>query len=180
MKSLQVEHRGLRQLLALLQCKLQRLEQGDSPDFNLIEDTINYIENYLERYHHPKEDIIYQYIIKHNLDSQGKFAKAVKEHSTFKQLTQPLRTTLQSILLDIIIPNEVSAHQLKTFIEAQQSHVDYEDNYIFPLIEQSLSDKQWAEISLLIPKQEADPLFGEHVHAEYNALYLRLRDMETN
>lgn len=179
-KELRQEHQGHRQLLALLKRKLAKLEQGMPPNYGLIEDTINYIGDYAGRYHHPKEDIVYQYIIKKGLDFHGDFDKVVKEHNRFDQLTSPLSKSLQSILLDIIVPRETFIVQLSDFILAEQSHLDSEDNHIFPLIETLLAEDDWLLITAALPVKNEDPLFGEKVHNEYLDLYHRLSNIEPN
>ncbi len=46
MKSLRLEHKGLGQILELLQNKLRMLKEGTPPNFNLIDDAIHYVENH--------------------------------------------------------------------------------------------------------------------------------------
>lgn len=175
MKGLRLEHKGLSQLLDLLQTKLQMLEQDIAPKYSLMEDTIDYIESYIELYHHPKEDIIYHYVIDHGLDANEHFANIVKEHKTIEHTTKQLKATLKSILLDIIVPKETTIEQLRAFIQIEQSHMEQEENLIFPLAETLLEEKDWALIAQSVPTQTEDPLFGERVRAEYEELYLRLR-----
>lgn len=178
MKDLYREHKGLKKLLEFLQVKLHMLEKDLPIKYRLIEDTLDYIENYLNIYHHPKEDIIYNYIIEHGLDTKEYFAKTVKEHIQIGYIVEPLNATLRSILLDIITPKEVTIEQLSNFIQAQQAHLQYEESLIFPLAEAILDEKDWAIIEQSVPVQINDPLFGENVRAEYEDLYHRLREID--
>jgi hemerythrin-like domain-containing protein len=174
MAGLRQEHKGLNQLIALLQSKLEELNQGHSPNFNLMEDVINYIENYANAYHHPKEDVIYHYIIEQQLDEKGLFSAIVQEHKKFVQITSHLRQSIQSILMDTIVPRDKFIVQLDEFIREEQSHIENEENIIFPLAESLLTEQDWIVISQSIPDIIEDPLFGRQVKAEYKELYKRL------
>ena len=121
------DHKGLCQLLTLLQTKLTMIEQELPANYNLISDAINYIESYVRRYHHPKEDIIYHYIIDQQLDMEGHFIESCQEHQQFEPITKKLKASLQSILLDVVIPREIFIGHLRAFIDAEQSHVKNED-----------------------------------------------------
>lgn len=179
MRGLRQDHQGLRQLIALLQRKLEVLNQGKMPNCNLMIDVIDYIENYAGHYHHPKEDIIYNYIIKLELDNKWQFLEIIQQHKQFKEITNRLQIAIQNILLDTIVPQETFIRQLTDFIEAEQNHLDSEDKIIFPLIESLLTDEDWSVISRSIPAQVEEPLFGMQIHGEYQDLYQRLTETET-
>ena len=114
--SLYLEHKGLKKLLSLLQQKSDNLAQEKPIDFNLIEDVVMYIENFVDSYHHPKEDVIYQYIIDNNLDDSNEFQTKLNDHDDIKELTQHLKQVLHSISLDVIVSKESLNSQLKNFI----------------------------------------------------------------
>lgn len=178
MRTLRQDHLGLRKLLALLAHKLQRLQQGIPPNYALIEDAINYIENHVSRYHHPTEDVLYRYAIEHGLDEHKHFATIMAEHKTLIEQTQTVKSSLQSILMDIIIPREEFIGQLKDYIQAEQSHMDKEDSLIFPLLDKLLHEDDWLKITNRLPEQLEDPLFGKGVQQEFQNLYKRLAEIE--
>lgn len=180
MGKLHQDHHSLRKILALLKHKLQRLESGIPLNYSLIEDAINYIESYAGSYHHPTEDIICQYVIAHGMDDRGHCAAIIEEHKKFAELTQALKASLQAILMDIIVPREEFTGHLRDYIQAELSHLDKEDNLIFPLLDKLLSEKDWLQITLNRPVPIEDPLFGEQVQAEFQELYQRLTEMDDN
>lgn len=169
MSELKQEHKGLHRLIALLQIKLDKLNQGKKPDFNLMEDAINYIKNFADAYHHPKEDVIYHYIIDHQLDKQGLFAAIINEHKAFVQNTKNLKQAIQAILMDHVVPRDLFIDQLAGFIHAERSHLKQEDTIIFPLVESSLTEQDWDIIEHSIPAKVEDPLFGAQVKSEYRS-----------
>ncbi|WDE03509.1 hemerythrin domain-containing protein [Thalassomonas viridans] len=174
MKGLQREHKGHKQLLTLLEGKLARLKQNIPLDFNLLNDAVNYIDNYAGRYHHPKEDIIYHYMVDNDLDPHKDFAKIIEEHNKLEQITSQVQTSLQSILLDAITSTSRFATELEEFIQIHQQHLHIEDTVVFPQIERGLTEEDWQKLLPQMPNQEDDPLFGTKVQAEYLELYHRL------
>ena len=176
MKGLQREHKGHKQLLTLLEGKLERLKQNIPLDFNLLNDAVNYIENYAGRYHHPKEDIIYHYMVDNQLDPHKDFAKIIEEHTKLEQISSQLLTSLQGILLDAITSTSRFILELEEFIQVHKQHLHKEDTVIFPQIEQNLTGDDWQKILPQLPNQEDDPLFGTKVQAEYLELYHRLTE----
>lgn len=176
MKSLGLEHKGLGQILELLQNKLRMLKEGTPPNFNLIDDAIHYVENHASVYHHPKEDVIYQYIIDQGMDVNGEFSKIIQEHHTLAQNTHKLKEALDAILLDIVVPNNNLVDLLDRFIEAETNHLNNEEAVLFPLIEELLGDEDWSIISPLMPAQRDDPIFGRQVKKEYQELCNRLAE----
>ncbi len=117
MNVLRLEHRGLGQLLGLLQNKLRRLERGILPNFNLLADAIHYIESYATLYHHPKEDVIYRYMIDRQLDDKDQFINVMQEHSTLAQNTQSLKEAVDAILSDTIVSRDKLVTLLRKFIQ---------------------------------------------------------------
>lgn len=178
MRELRQEHMGFHQLIALLSAKLSKLNQGIQPDFNVMEDALDYIDDYTCVYHHPKEDIIYNYIVDHQLDNQGLFAAIIQEHDKFPMLISHLKQAIQSILNDTIVPRDVFISQLTEFIIAQRNHLEHEDKIIYPLVDSLLTEQDWQAISATLPPQGDDPLFGKRETTKYKELYRRLIEAE--
>ena len=58
------DHKKVEQLLNVLTKQLAQLQsQQHSINYVLMGDIVNYLRNYIDRYHHPKEDLIYAYYL---------------------------------------------------------------------------------------------------------------------
>jgi hemerythrin-like domain-containing protein len=53
------EHRNMAKLLDLLEAELAVYREGGVADFDLIRDIMDYTTSWPERYHHPKENLIF-------------------------------------------------------------------------------------------------------------------------
>jgi hemerythrin-like domain-containing protein len=53
------EHARFGRLLDLLEREAGRLESGQDPDYQLMLDIVDYLNDYPEKFHHPREDIAF-------------------------------------------------------------------------------------------------------------------------
>jgi len=158
--------------------KLVRLQREESIDYSLLEDAVLYIESFVDGYHHPKEDIIYQYIIDHDLDNNRVFQHKLDDHDDIKKITLDLKQVLHSINLDIIVSRNSVINELEAFIHVSNNHLNDEEHNTFPLIERLLNDEDWLNIAQLMPEYCEDPLFGRNLKEDYLDLSHRLANYE--
>ena len=58
------EHTGFAHLLDLLEKKLVAFHTGERPDYDLMLDILQYLGHFPDRYHHPREDIAFDCLVK--------------------------------------------------------------------------------------------------------------------
>lgn len=165
------DHANMGLLLALLRKKTPLLEENEKVDYRLIKTVVTYLKNYADQFHHPLEDLIYDYYIKHRLVSDEVAGRLSQEHKVIKKVTVELDALLDIILLDAIVAKEHFIKKLSEFIDLQTAHLAYEEQYILPEIAKSLSAEDWTNLALQWQDQEyIDPLFGDNVSEQYRAL----------
>lgn len=170
---LQKDHSNLEKLLNLLTEQLQILEQDDEVDFSLILDIVDYVESYLDLYHHPREDAMFKMYLAKSSSGRAMIDKLMKEHRALAQLTQSLCKLLNGIMHDAVISKETFKQELSAYIQHQKDHLTTEEEKVFPLINKTLTKEDWRQIEKEIPARE-DPLFGKQVLEQYETLYARL------
>ncbi|WP_432474012.1 hemerythrin domain-containing protein [Amphritea sp. HPY] len=179
LNELHQDHLNLNKLLAVLGNKLSKLKQGELPNFILLADAVDYISNYADRYHHPREDEMYHYF--HDLDCKElteAIDLCVAEHKRLKQYSDELLVEVDCILNDAVVPMDEFIDLLDTFLTHQVEHLNLEEGTLFPLLDDLASAEQWAELELKLPKMD-DPLFGEQQKERYTQLYTDLlQDMQ--
>jgi hemerythrin-like domain-containing protein len=173
MTQLHQDHINLSRLLTVLKNKLVELKEGERPDYHLIQDVIHYIVDYADTYHHPMEDVLYQYTIKHYPEHQETLNEIEQEHATIRGESNAFQEQVENILLDAIVPMGQFIEQLDQFVTQQFAHLNREEGRIFPLLEKTLSDDDWASVKAHLDHRD-DPLFGNEVAEEYKRLYQAL------
>ncbi|MEJ2765445.1 hemerythrin domain-containing protein [Photobacterium sp. MCCC 1A19761] len=172
LESIHTEHGYITRLLNILQQKLVAIQQGKEVNYQLIKDIVDYLQKHAEYCHHPKEDALYHYYQSHYGDSREMKDLAL-EHAELAKLTQEFSETVDMILMDAVIPLDVFASKLNTFVKRQKAHLEFEEKYILPLIRKTFTAADWVAVSTQY-EEYADPLFGDQVSERYRSLAERL------
>ncbi len=155
------DHKHIAILLRLLNSKQQKLANGDSVNFNLIRDVVEYMQCYAEHSHHPLEDLINElYVQLHPKEAVEK--KLGEEHENLIDSSSQLMATLNLILSDVPVQTEQLNNTLKDYVAQQKAHMIYEEAQIFPKWKKGLTDIDWQTIEARCQeKLIRDPLFSD-------------------
>lgn len=173
LSELHQDHVNLSKLLVILRLKAQNLREGSQPNFHLIADVIDYITNYADGYHHPREDELYKYYMGMSDALDSHLKQGAEEHAALKVATAELREAVDGVLHDTVRPMGDISDLLDGFVSQQLSHLSTEEGMLFPMIEELATDNDWEIIKTMLPNQ-ADPLFGAKQAEKYTDLYREL------
>ncbi|CAG9297887.1 hemerythrin domain-containing protein [Celerinatantimonas diazotrophica] len=176
------EHRNIASLLKVLEHKLELIRSGKTVKYKLIADIISYMRDYSDKYHHPKEDVIYDYYRKYrSSDAQQTVSnKLENEHDTLRQMTIELADVVELILLDAVIPLDQFSEKLENYINYQWRHLDYEEQEVFPALKEALTEDDWRNIEQNWEHSAArDPLFGPQIDKQFEELAERIAISES-
>ena len=172
------DHINMIQLLKILKIKSKLLEKDEEIDFRLIKTIITYLKMYSDKYHHPREDFIYDYYLNNCVADECLNMHLLDEHKLIREATIKIDELLTMILLDAVVSKDQFIEKLDNFIELQLRHINYEEQQVLPAIERTLSTADWFEIGLKWQQQEYhDPLFGDNVSTQYSQLAKIIKDM---
>ena len=173
MNRLAQDHARLGQLLDLLEGLLDRFHDGAEPDYELIDEVVEYMDNYADIVHHPTEDLIFRRLIEKGVEHNETFAILMRQHEGLSQLAKQFRKSLQGILSEEVLLREDVEADGRALVGNLRGHLIQEDREAFPLALQALNDDDWAEIAAAAPDVE-DPLFGNPDPQRFKALYRQL------
>lgn len=167
MKRLITDHKYITEIQGCLKQQMNLyFEQGVALDLDILLDIMYYLRNYMDCFHHPLEDRVYQkmrYRINDNALIE-KLELMEKEHSQLKILTQ----SLQEDFIALEAGESVSDNKLKrdflAYINTTEAHIELENKYLFPAIERFLLDTDLAIMERHMG-QYADPDYEAPVPA---------------
>jgi hemerythrin-like domain-containing protein len=136
-------------------------------------DTIDYLQNYADLYHHPREDLIFRFHLERSDTARDEVDELRRQHRALWESTNRLHVAIDGILHGEIVPRSEFVEQLSTYLSEQHEHLNAEEGYIFPLLRTSFTPKDWEVLSRSLPFRP-DPLFGPSVDEQYRALYTRI------
>ena len=168
LSSLHKDHLNITRLLTLLKQKLAAIRNEQPVSYFLLRDVVDYLREVSDKYHHPKEDMIYDYYLKYRV-VEGEVANRLhEEHARLLDAGTELKEMVEMILMDAVIPLDQLKAKLEAFIVLQQCHMDYEESEIFPLLRTKLTEDDWRHLEQNWRSKKAeDPLFGRVVAERY-------------
>lgn len=176
--TLHAEHVHMATLLDSIETQLQHLRSGTSVDFRLLLDMVHYFYSYPDKFHHPREDLAFTYLIDTDRRYTGYIKELELQHRDMHTDCRYLHEKLEQVVAgsdDIDL--ERLAVLLQDFVDFQRMHMDLEEGKIFPALRQHLSDEQWAQVERDCERL-ADPLFGDVVDSRYANVIDYIRSLE--
>ncbi|WP_432695795.1 hemerythrin domain-containing protein [Marinobacterium sp. YM272] len=171
MAELHQEHVNLKRLLDMLSRKIEKFRGGTHPNFQLMDDVVEYVGNYADTYHHPREDKMFEFFKGRDTDVDKLMLDCEKDHVDLKQLSTHLSEAIEGVLHDAaVVPMDQLIDQLDQFVGREKEHLNYEESKVFPALEKLASDKDWKALDEELPAP-SDPLFGSKQSDEYRDLY---------
>ncbi len=175
--SLRAEHRDMERLLSLLDSQLDLFEQGELPDYEVLQSIMEYFGDYPDSCHHPKEDLVAREL-EQTIGSTGPSAKKLAAlHEDLGRLTHAFADLLDRVVIEAAVPRDEFLRAAREFVSAQRHHMQMEEDGFFPQAEKALSagDGTMSDHPLLARQ---DPLFGTEVEARFTALRDRILSYE--
>ncbi len=172
---LKTEHRRLG---AVLQCLDAVLADAASnrmaPDFPLYYAVIRYIEDFLFRHHHPKEDqFLFPRLRERCQEAESLTRELERQHERGYELLDGLRKSLE--VYERHVGEEVRADfesAVRAYHRYEWDHMQRqrEENELLPLACAHLTDDDWQEIDSVF-SNILDPVFGEPAGEEFRRLF---------
>lgn len=156
-------------LLDLLEGELAVYGAGGVADFDLVRDIMDYTTSWPERYHHPKENLIFDKLKDKGGEAGALAAELVGEHELGEKLTREMAAAIGNVAQGAEIPRPLFERLAREYLDFNRRHMEKEEAQFLPLAEAALSAEDWAAIEAALSAPE-DPLFGARVEERYRRL----------
>ena len=169
------EHRSMWQVSVVLEelCK-QCGDAQQKPDAELFELILEYIEQYIERVHQPKEEAyLYRAVAERTAEGAEMIEQFRREHAASPEIVGRLRSQLHDLMKHFPEGREQFRVDLESYITLLRTHIQREESDLFPLARKVLTDVDWDEIDAAFADSH-DPKFGEESRAKFRALLSRI------
>lgn len=168
------EHRALASVMKGLEYLTDQYRQGLlEPDFGLLRALLQYIEQYPDKLHHPKEDG-YLFPILRERDAQAAAAldELEAQHRQGPAVIAGVREALARFEADrTTLPALAAA--VTGYAQFQWAHMRLEEEQILPLAEKALLPADWGRIDAAFVGND-DPLVGTGQQQEFRELFRRV------
>lgn len=116
------------------------------PDLELMDDVIRYFEGYATGHHHPKENVIYQYLIAHRPSYGDKVYQLLEDHEQMAVAMAELRIVFEAFSRVDTSSRRKLSEQGRAFLDREANHMQREERLFFPAAAECLTKNQWREV----------------------------------
>ncbi len=168
--ALERDHTNISKLLEILESEILAIEVGKTPDYPLMQDIVRYMAEHSDRFHHPKEDLIFAQLLRRDPNVHADVEDLIEEHFLIGIAGRDFAALLRTSGVDSVDARERLASAGSKYIRAQRDHMNKEEQKLFPMAAQLFTEKEWQDIDDAV-KNIDDPLFDEMTVDDYQRLY---------
>ena len=163
------EHMRFSRLLDFLDRQMSAFHSGEDPDYGLMRDAIQYLHDYGDRYHHPREDFAFRHLVRHDAGFQSTVNQLLQEHRAIAVAGEALLHLLDEIIEDATITRAKVEAAAALYFGYYRGHVATEEREVLPLAAKLLTPEDWADVAAAVPYMP-DPMVGDEIAAQYRQL----------
>jgi len=168
------EHQNLIAVLYSLEMLIEEIENEKQPDFAVFHGLLTYIDRFLDRYHHPKEnDYLFPRVMARAPDTTELVEKLGRQHKQGEKLFVEMLKALSAY--EFSGDNEFPGFReaVLKYTQFEREHVIIEERDLLPRAREALEASDWKEIDAAFGENQ-DPMFGEKWDSEFSDLLNKL------
>lgn len=167
------EHEYFQRLLALLQTQLDLFHRGERPNYELMLDILNYLHEYGDAFHHPREDVVFARLAARRPDIELALTRLRQEHRVIARAGERLIELLNEALDGALVRRAEVEVAAATYLVYYGNHIAKEEETVLLLADKVLQPEDWEAVTQAVAPAP-DPLFGGSPQQRYRELARRL------
>jgi hemerythrin-like domain-containing protein len=167
-ENLKNEHKEINELLKIMSKIAGSIKSNKVFYTSDVEDIIEYMEIFIEKSHHGKEEIYYTKLELYGvLKDTELLNEMLHEHTRSRNYLKDICTCVVNCKIGYTFSGDMLAESLTNYVLLIENHMLKEEDIIFPLADIKLSDENQHEISIEFDKIEESIVkhgFQDHYH----------------
>jgi hemerythrin-like domain-containing protein len=165
------EHRQLDRVFAVLESCVYEHTQVKPAILDLLASLTDYVVEFPEQVHHPREEVIAEKLIDRGLTPGERVLVegTVAEHAELAAFTARIARDVDQLLARKPAASESFVGDVRHYLELQRAHMRREEQLLFPLALRMLSVEDWSDIGKRCPLV-ADPVSEARLD-RYRSIY---------
>jgi hemerythrin-like domain-containing protein len=145
------DHKIIVRALEILQEMATRVEAGRTVDAKDIETIVGFLRAFEDNYHQTKEEsALFPELMRTTVGNESRLRHMIFEHDQERSLVQGLEDALHTQ------KGKDFVHFANSLVELIRTHIQKEDDILFPIADEALSKEQDESITSLFDKFEID------------------------
>jgi hemerythrin-like domain-containing protein len=167
------EHADYSRLLDILEEQLAAYHAGSDPDYRLMLDIVSYLQEFPDRFHHPREDVAFAMLIERDPALQLPINRLLQEHRVIAATGEALVDRLTDILEGMSVARAALEAPAALYLVYYRHHIATEEREILPRAAKLLTPADWGVVAGAVSSRP-DSLFGERFEERYRELRERI------
>jgi hemerythrin-like domain-containing protein len=160
------EHENFARLLDLFEREIAVFHNEERPNYELLLDILRYMAHFPDRYHHPREDVAFARLVRHDPSLATTVARLQQEHRVIAAAGAKLIDLLEGVLAENFAERSQIERECAMYLVYYRHHINAEERGVMPFAEKLLTEEDWKAVSAAVASGR-DPLFGSHVDEGY-------------
>ena len=168
------EHKNLGAVLYSLEKLIEEIDSGKHPDFPIFHGLLTYIDRFLDRYHHPKENHhLFPKLLERAPETEALVRELGQQHSEGEILFVEMLKALSAYEFSGEAEYPRFRETVLRYADFERRHAQMEENEVLTRARDVLLPEDWEEIDAAFEENE-DPLFGSKWDNEFSELLNKL------
>jgi hemerythrin-like domain-containing protein len=169
------EHDAILQVLEVAEEAARRLDRGEDVPADTLAGLLEFLRLFADRCHHGKEeDLLFPLLEKKGLPrAGGPIGVMLDEHEHGRALIRQMAESAEAYARGDSVARHRWAEAARGYIDLLRQHIHKENNVLFMLAENLLTDAEQAELARAFERVEEEKL-GPGAHARLHALREKL------
>ncbi len=173
LSSISQDHSNLWRLATTVDQVASEIEAGAPLETDFFNSAFDYIEQFVDRSHHPKEDDYLFRLLRQRSPEIGPLLDSLQiEHREGPNKLQTQRDNVRAAAQGTLSGAQLAV-ALRLYTAGLKTHIRTEEKSILPLARTALLEADWVEINHAFLDNQ-DPVFGEAAQAKFRDLYHRV------
>jgi len=171
------DHHEIEALLRVLEHECELFRRAERPDYGLLSELIDYFRSFLDQYHHPKQDRLFNLIRIRDAKCDRIIDEIQDERAAALSSLERLGDALRDILNEQRVPRQAFDDPARGFIQHERRQIEIEEK-LFVAASAVLATIDWADLYAEPSDQRGSLLargLEDKLHARYRAIIREAR-----
>jgi len=175
-EQLKREHHAVKIALKILDKIRHKLETGEGVDISHLEELAEFFSVFVDRCHHIKEEEMLFVAMKDSLDPSDKerIGALIKDHASGRNFIEDISRSVSNYKAGNNGASKEIAHSARNYSILLNQHIDIEDNVLYPIANERLSEETQRELARDFDRLEEEEI-GQGKHEAFHEMIERLK-----
>lgn len=146
------DHVRFSRLLDMLEAEIARFHAGESPDYDRMHDIVQWLREYSDTLHHPREDVAFERMAAHDPTLRLQISRLQQEHRVIAHAGEALLELLDGAAGGSTLPRAEIEAAAATYLVYYRNHMATEEREMLPRAAKLLGDADWQAVAAAVPE----------------------------